>query len=110
MSALEQSLDAIISSDKVAQRARARKNTASKVGKSSTKKTRAAKKVVAATVAAAALKKARKAKQKRNVGAAIVDPSSVDLATKVVVSGLPHDIKPENVKVCYFKLRRVVLL
>ncbi|VEU20728.1 DEKNAAC101579 [Brettanomyces naardenensis] len=105
MSALEQSLDAIIASDKAKTPARAsRKAATGRVAKSArTSRSRAsAKSAATAAIAAAALKKARKrnAKSPTAPRAVIpsVDASSLEMATKVVVSGLPTDIKPHNVK------------
>lgn len=114
MSALEQSLDAIIASDKATKANQAAKTSSQRKGKKATKSGKSkvsgrnnrsrdkAKKAATAAIAAAAIKRARKRKM-RTSGVVVrsgVDASSLQMANKVVMSGLPSDIKPHNVRVC----------
>lgn len=102
-------MDAIIASGKTKRAAhtvsRKRRAPSGRVGKSNRPRSNvAAKKAAAAAIAAAAIKKANRNKG-RNSGRVVtptVDASSLEMATKVVVSGLPTDIKPLNVKVRIF--------
>lgn len=104
MSALEQSLDAIISQN--TPKAKPQKRTA-KVGKkvqvTSKKvlnKTRALANRPRPTGPAASRKVAAVNKAKLNVGAKAIRAASLDVATKVIVSGLPRDINQDAIRVC----------
>lgn len=85
MSSLDKSLDDIISSTKRPARKFARSTKTNKVGK---KVGAASKKTIVSF--------------KKAAPAAAAAKVSVDLsyATKVVVSGLPKDLKQDNIKVC----------
>ena len=104
MSALEQSLDAIISQNKP--KAKPQKRTA-KVGKKvqvtskkAVNKPRALANRPRPTGPAASRKVAAATKAKLNIGAKAIRAASLDVATKVVVSGLPRDINQDAIRVC----------
>lgn len=99
MSALEQSLDAIISQNNK-NRAPARRNPKGSLNNKSGKRVVASKKVINRPRAHANIRKPIPSGP-RKASIPSVNPHSLDTATKVVVSGLPKDIKQNSVKVCH---------
>ncbi|GME84096.1 unnamed protein product [Ambrosiozyma monospora] len=103
MSALEQSLDAIIASDSRSKRnnnshrkGKAVSGNASRSHRGRASVTPAVNKKRIQATAAKSLKKRQQQQANK-----VVAPSALNYAQKVVVTGLPKDIKTDAVKVCF---------
>ncbi|GMG37558.1 unnamed protein product [Ambrosiozyma monospora] len=105
MSALEQSLDAIIASDSRSKRNnnshRRGKAVSGRSHKGRASVTPAVNKKRLQATAAKSLKKRQQQQLQQQQANKVVAPSALNYAQKVVVTGLPKDIKTDAVKVCF---------
>lgn len=99
MSALEQSLDAIIAQNKPAKKqAPPRRNI--RAGKSVAKTTGKRGVIARRPVAPAAFKAKKATVIQQKLQPKIAAAASLEVATKVVVSGLPKDLNQRSIQVC----------
>ncbi len=106
MSALDQSLDAIIASSRPKRPSQPKKTSKSKIGKSVSKPSAVSNRRSNRPIPRDPRKLGLRSGSSSSPSApASSSSSALDYATKVVVHGLPKDIRSDNIKVCFFNYK-----